>query len=106
MGEEAIRSKSILKPMLDRLRTASSRTSRRRAKKPLIGSDKLRSEERRVGKERRSKRDWSSDVCSSDLPKLPGYPACFRRHGDYETRKVVPSLAAAWAKKRLDPKVS
>src|SRR5699024_7955175 len=26
-----------------------------------------RSEERRVGKEVRSKRDWSSDVCSSDL---------------------------------------
>src|SRR5438874_182781 len=26
-----------------------------------------RSEERRVGKERRSLRDWSSDVCSSDL---------------------------------------
>src|ERR1035437_9716356 len=27
----------------------------------------LRSEERRVGKECRSRRDWSSDVCSSDL---------------------------------------
>src|ERR1035437_10704908 len=26
-----------------------------------------RSEERRVGKECRSRRDWSSDVCSSDL---------------------------------------
>src|SRR6202049_3129069 len=26
-----------------------------------------RSEERRVGKERRSRCDWSSDVCSSDL---------------------------------------
>src|SRR5699024_10376618 len=35
-----------------------------------------RSEERRVGKEcrarqTRSKRDWRSDVCSSDLDKLP-----------------------------------
>src|SRR5699024_6464537 len=29
-----------------------------------------RSEERRVGKEGRSKRDWSSDVCSSDLPRI------------------------------------
>src|SRR3712207_332628 len=27
----------------------------------------IRSEERRVGKECRSRRDWSSDVCSSDL---------------------------------------
>src|SRR5699024_4736011 len=33
---------------------------------------KERSEERRVGKERRSKRDWSSDVCSSDLPYFCG----------------------------------
>src|SRR5699024_4047963 len=31
--------------------------------KPLVE----RSEERRVGKECRSKSDWSSDVCSSDL---------------------------------------
>src|SRR5260221_142696 len=30
----------------------------------------LRSEERRVGKECRSLCDWSSDVCSSDLPLL------------------------------------
>src|SRR5438034_12493 len=29
-----------------------------------------RSEERRVGKERRSLCDWSSDVCSSDLPRM------------------------------------
>src|SRR5699024_9559356 len=29
-----------------------------------------RSEERRVGKGRRSKRDWSSDVCSSDLAAI------------------------------------
>src|SRR6266496_1786760 len=28
---------------------------------------RTRSEERRVGKECRSRRDWSSDVCSSDL---------------------------------------
>jgi len=28
---------------------------------------RYRSEERRVGKESRSSRDWSSDVCSSDL---------------------------------------
>jgi len=28
---------------------------------------KIRSEERRVGKECRSRCDWSSDVCSSDL---------------------------------------
>src|SRR5260221_302920 len=30
-------------------------------------SYKMRSEERRVGKECRSRCDWSSDVCSSDL---------------------------------------
>src|ERR1035437_8347240 len=30
------------------------------------------SEERRVGKECRSPCDWSTDVCSSDLPCLPG----------------------------------
>src|SRR5947209_2959087 len=30
-----------------------------------------RSEERRVGKERRYWRDWSSDVCSSDLHFVP-----------------------------------
>src|SRR5476649_1942576 len=30
-------------------------------------SENLRSEERRVGKECRSRCDWSSDVCSSDL---------------------------------------
>src|SRR6185503_8250763 len=33
----------------------------------------LRSEERRVGKECRCSRDWSSDVCSSDLVRAtPG----------------------------------
>src|SRR5882672_5830120 len=31
--------------------------------------DEYRSEERRVGKECRSLCDWSSDVCSSDLPR-------------------------------------
>src|ERR687893_171831 len=36
-----------------------------------------RSEERRVGKECRSRCDWSSDVCSSDLYKHS------RRDGDY-----------------------
>src|SRR5882672_5693677 len=30
----------------------------------------MRSEERRVGKECRSRCDWSSDVCSSDLPGI------------------------------------
>src|SRR5476649_2740443 len=34
--------------------------------KPIIGIAQ-RSEERRVGKECRSRCDWSSDVCSSDL---------------------------------------
>src|SRR5215204_679802 len=39
----------------------------------------MRSEERRVGKECRSRCDWSSDVCSSDLEEIAsslGYP-CF-----------------------------
>src|SRR5476649_1946038 len=39
----------------------------------------LRSEERRVGKECRSRCDWSSDVCSSDLPDPR--PAGAGRHG-------------------------
>src|SRR6476646_8713351 len=34
----------------------------------------LRSEERRVGKECRSRCDWSSDVCSSDLLRSPAVP--------------------------------
>src|SRR5476649_331322 len=33
----------------------------------LLMSQTVRSEERRVGKECRSRCDWSSDVCSSDL---------------------------------------
>src|SRR5579875_2162079 len=37
---------------------------------PMLKPPELayRSEERRVGKECRSRCDWSSDVCSSDLP--------------------------------------
>src|SRR5207249_2173659 len=41
----------------------------------------IRSEERRVGKEcryTRSKRDWSSDVCSSDLRPSPHSPTSFQ----------------------------
>src|ERR671926_224947 len=34
---------------------------------PSVPMPKARSEERRVGKECRSRCDWSSDVCSSDL---------------------------------------
>src|SRR5882672_5683129 len=41
---------------------------------PWIRIFRLRSEERRVGKECRSLCDWSSDVCSSDL----GSFRCFR----------------------------
>src|SRR5437868_918049 len=37
---------------------------------PMADAAANRSEERRVGKDCRSKRDWSSDVCSSDLTKL------------------------------------
>src|SRR5260221_512287 len=36
--------------------------------------DDARSEERRVGKECRSRCDWSSDVCSSDLRKDAARP--------------------------------
>src|SRR5699024_6094565 len=42
----------------------------------LVVEVDIRSEERRVGKEggfTRSKRDWSSDVCSSDLSTLATY---------------------------------
>src|SRR5476649_2468546 len=53
-----------------------------------------RSEERRVGKECRSRCDWSSDVCSSDLcaPTVQnrighdGRPAEYD-HGDKKTRR-------------------
>src|SRR5882672_11128525 len=37
-----------------------------------------RSEERRVGKECRSRCDWSSDVCSSDLRRRNGVPGIRR----------------------------
>src|SRR5476649_2944177 len=46
-------------------------TSPRGARRPTRSAaraTKWRSEERRVGKECRSRCDWSSDVCSSDLP--------------------------------------
>src|SRR6476646_5029558 len=48
--------------------------------RPKVAS---RSEERRVGKECRSRCDWSSDVCSSDLPVGGGdvRPDGERRHG-------------------------
>src|SRR5437870_3378480 len=54
--------------------TASMHSARLEASKYLH----FRSEERRVGKESRTKRrrhtrwprDWSSDVCSSDLPRI------------------------------------
>src|SRR5699024_1039052 len=42
----------------------------------IVLKNPIRSEERRVGKERRhtrSKRDWSSDVCSSDLHPNGGH---------------------------------
>src|SRR3712207_4091367 len=42
----------------------------RAASRPSAAS-RSRSEERRVGKECRSWRDWSSDVCSSDLMSVP-----------------------------------
>src|SRR5947207_2923632 len=43
------------------------RSSRRLSNSPRSTPSHSRSEERRVGKERRSLCDWSSDVCSSDL---------------------------------------
>src|SRR5476649_2702300 len=46
-----------------RMRTASSTGITK-----IFPSPTSRSEERRVGKECRSRCDWSSDVCSSDLP--------------------------------------
>src|SRR5882672_5864117 len=53
-----------------------------------------RSEERRVGKECRSRCDWSSDVCSSDLPADAGRPAArivrpsrFREGGGARARR-------------------
>src|SRR5215218_1305904 len=51
-------------------RSASPAATRRTASASCSGRTSLsrkRSEERRVGKECRSRCDWSSDVCSSDL---------------------------------------
>src|ERR1044072_1592384 len=39
----------------------------------------LRSEERRVGKECRSLCDWSPDICSSDLGRLPALEVVVER---------------------------
>src|ERR687894_514702 len=44
-----------------------SRTPQLKSRRSLARSVSGRSEERRVGKECRSRCDWSSDVCSSDL---------------------------------------
>src|SRR4030095_11124456 len=45
----------------------------------------LRSEERRVGKEWRSRWDWSSDVCSSDL-----------RRSSYPAGANIPAIMSFW----------
>src|SRR5882672_7503375 len=50
------------------------------------GSIGGRSEERRVGKECRSLCDWSSDVCSSDLPLMA--PTVSRDDGANNGRKA------------------
>src|SRR5882672_6041376 len=60
-----------------------------------IGFD--RSEERRVGKECRSRCDWSSDVCSSDLIGLSG---ALGELGGHDARHHVGR--SAW-RKRHDP---
>src|SRR5476649_824263 len=46
---------------------AAATAPRRRGLPSTSPPPALRSEERRVGKECRSRCDWSSDVCSSDL---------------------------------------
>src|SRR5476649_2831926 len=61
-----------------------------------------RSEERRVGKECRSRCDWSSDVCSSDLdegrlaaPRNAGYThEQAERNGKIDALQVVPPSVA------------
>src|SRR5882672_7694074 len=50
-----------------------------------------RSEERRVGKECRSRCDWSSDVCSSDLRNPVGVDIT---HADAAEGRVAPAEAA------------
>src|ERR1035437_8962782 len=53
------------------------------------GADVVRSEERRVGKECRYWRDWSSDVCSSDLCGAGGgarHTHCLRRERVQQAR--------------------
>src|SRR5260221_708919 len=56
------------------------------------GAAVIRSEERRVGKECRSRCDWSSDVCSSDLGAACCWLRCWAR--------ACPAPAPPWSARR------
>src|SRR5882672_8312624 len=58
-----------------------------------------RSEERRVGKECRSLCDWSSDVCSSDLPRRGDFSRVARENGS-----AFQNLCALYCGARRHPK--
>src|SRR5260221_248641 len=69
-----------------------------------------RSEERRVGKECRSRCDWSSDVCSSDLTDdLTGRSIIEIMRSDTENRawnKALRCRVAALVNRRLAKQIS
>src|SRR3712207_4791964 len=71
-------------------RTARNLGARLRRRCVLLGVRRPRSEERRVGNECRSWRDWSSDVCSSDLSS----PSA--KFGPNVVPKNFLSSSAAW----------
>src|SRR5581483_10142360 len=78
------RKKSWRKSRASRLRSPPSNSWRR--SRPF----ETRSEERRVGKECRYWRDWSSDVCSSDLAKTTAEKEKIME----KVARVAPSLSS------------
>src|SRR5215204_4112147 len=79
-----------------RCRSTSASCSRR----PWTACGATRSEERRVGKECRSRCDWSSDVCSSDLDNLTGsleaLDAAVAQVSEHERELLAPAVDRVW----------
>src|SRR5215218_8115962 len=79
-------------PATIRLRTAKSPSSCVSFARVVRTAILLRSEERRVGKECRSLCDWSSDVCSSDLPATGAPATCDDQAQDCEEPQQLRQL--------------
>src|SRR5260221_239775 len=76
-----------------------------RARRAAAGGRAGRSEERRVGKECRSRCDWSSDVCSSDLTTFAA--TCGLMAWLFAAALVLaPAWAVHAAQNQLPPKAS